>query len=454
MILRNQHKESLIDGTFKLSLILFQLIDVQKTDRIVAEGHGNIKQIGKKAFHYELFYEKDKYSVPFNDQSICDDNGDFHFVGVDSEGVKWSFKSYLYGHRYLGQQSTLLQLNGETTTLNFESKADFEIKEKRTCLKYVIPTQYELPCNASEKYRVMRDDIIIEEKYLNSVQYKSPAFEIEGRYESKSIDLTFKFSEYNERYDNRIIESLKFISGQQIEPIIKYKYTGRNISGSFYPFIKKGKIAKIESPIDFGSLNSKSLIWSWKLFEKFFLYIKDSKNTNYSSLGTEVNGLVGLSNSFFETQLLVIGVRVEGIVKILFPKLANPTKAQLNSIDQLIGKVKQLDFNDQYGLINRTVSAIGSMKKSRVKDKLIKMRDLGIINQNQYTAWDNLRNSSAHANRGTSEGWYTESTERYYSVLEMIYRIIFDRIKYSGEYTCYSKTDRPKEKYKRYKSKA
>ena len=70
------------------------------------------------------------------------------------------------------------------------------------------------------------------------------------------------------------------------------------------------------------------------------------------------------------------------------------------------------------------------MKQARTKDKLIKLKELGVINQLQYTSWNKLRNKSAHAVREDDENWFEKSMRQYLHVLEAFYRIIFYKINY------------------------
>ena len=79
------------------------------------------------------------------------------------------------------------------------------------------------------------------------------------------------------------------------------------------------------------------------------------------------------------------------------------------------------------------------MKSSRAKDKLHSLLAIGIINNKHYDSQDKLRNASAHSKFGIKKDFdFVDVRQKYNSVIEMYYRILFYYIGYKGKYTEYS----------------
>ena len=177
------------------------------------------------------------------------------------------------------------------------------------------------------------------------------------------------------------------------------------------------------------------------MFKLYFLRISKFRGEFLSPLGASLNGIRGSALSYFETKVLVLCIHTEGILNILYPKLGKPPKHIRSEVNKLLRHIRSWQGEDS--VRNRSLSAIGNMKEPRAMDKLIKLKEKGVINAKQLEAWIELRNKFAHANSNIGDQWFKETYKKYEIVVEMLYRIILYASDYKGNYTVYSEGNKP-----------
>ncbi len=78
------------------------------------------------------------------------------------------------------------------------------------------------------------------------------------------------------------------------------------------------------------------------------------------------------------------------------------------------------------------------MKNARVKDKMLELQGLGVINKTQLDSWEELRNKSAHGADQIKENQFKEINKKYNNVVELLFRIVLYALNHKGYYTSYS----------------
>ena len=102
----------------------------------------------------------------------------------------------------------------------------------------------------------------------------------------------------------------------------------------------------------------------------------------------------------------------------------------VREIDKAVALVEGSDLSVK----TRISGSIRAMKRSRPKDRLLSLVAANAITKDQYTAWEKLRNSTAHAVVHHPDNKFLNLYSR---VLVLFHCLIFSAIEYSGPFTDY-----------------
>ena len=429
------HEQQLFEKKFEVNFPNFYLLNPNNLNNHILKGFGWVRHIAEDIFDFRLFVvqknKKFEHSSSIKDES-SDEKGYHYFRGIDEYGSLWKFNTLNIGFQLPGSSKGTYSIYGKFETL--EQISHLPEKSGSNYLEFIFSDKFLFPYNKSEKIESKRGKDTIRLQYESTIDYCQNNLKIRSLKSENLIYIIFEKDRFHENYDIRILESLKFITGQQLRPGIIRKKKNTQIH-SLYFAENNDNNYKIEPPIWIDKYPNDKYEYSWVLFCKILSSISKYKGQLYTPIGAEINGLIGAGPAFFETKLLNIGVRVEGILNILYPKLGVPNDIILDNISRLVQYIS--DFKDNNPIKIRLISSLNNMKKSRAKDRLLELKKRGVINKEQYDSWSKLRNQSAHAVRDRGKDWFEKSYNRYSHVLEMLYRIIFYSIKYNGIYTSY-----------------
>lgn len=172
-----------------------------------------------------------------------------------------------------------------------------------------------------------------------------------------------------------------------------------------------------------------------KLYCAFFNYCIKNETDEWHPLYKHIYNIIESSKASIDIQALTISVSVEGILKYGFSNIAKPTSETLNSIDLANSIISNSKISEL--LIPRIVGALGAMKHSRAKDKLLELENNGSIDQKLLKAWNNLRNSTAHSAE-LKLSKLQKFINDIHSVQVLFNLLVFQIIEYKGIYTDYS----------------
>ncbi len=421
---------------FSIDLPKFYVLDPNDGNKFLLQGYGWIKKQGDN-FAFKIFPSEVSGKgniIVAMEKFSTDKDGYSSLIGIDEYGAKWCFKTTGFGFSLPGSAEGRISINGTFNIL--ESKSEFKNESDKQFINMYFYDKYKFPYNKVEKLEVKKDVELVTQMWENVVDCQFKNLTIRSSKFDNFIILSFEKKIFENNFEYRILEGLQFITGRQLQPILITKYIEGNYVNKIFSKSNEKIDYHIEPPLQFYYPPSKENDNSWNLFYNFLEFISDFKGKFYSPLGSEINGLIGAGASFFETKLLVLGVRIEGLLNLLFPNLALPNDSSLKALTDLEQQVSNMQLIDS--IKERVVSSIASMKFPRAKDKLLELKKIGVINKIQYDSWSKMRNKSAHAVREDDDLWFEKSMNCYYNVLEMMYRLIFHAIGYNGLYTSYS----------------
>ena len=89
-------------------------------------------------------------------------------------------------------------------------------------------------------------------------------------------------------------------------------------------------------------------------------------------------------------------------------------------------------------LITRVQGSLGGLKFPRAVDRLSALCNQGVLTSEMVKTWKKLRDTTAHAGTGTDPQKESIMVKRCFVVYELLNRLVFQIIQYSGKHTDYS----------------
>ncbi|HWM70390.1 MAG TPA: hypothetical protein VNO35_27700 [Steroidobacteraceae bacterium] len=228
-------------------------------------------------------------------------------------------------------------------------------------------------------------------------------------------------------FDRRVQEALRFMTFSQVSWSVSQRISNGSLTIALAA-TPSSPSGVLPSPIpehegqDF-----------WRLFCCFLDHVcRHPETETHHRLTANLTLLLGLQKIQIETVALALGVATEGILNSEHPSLATPaTKflAVLAQLDKLASRIKC-----EYPKLKvRVQGAIRAMSERRPKDALLYLRERGIISKDQFKAWDELRNSAAHA-AVIDEDNLQERITQCFKLYELILILTFLAVGYTGKY--------------------
>jgi hypothetical protein len=173
-----------------------------------------------------------------------------------------------------------------------------------------------------------------------------------------------------------------------------------------------------------------------KLMECYFEYARqNAKGETFSPLSVKISGIFALDGVFLDTVALLVAVTVESILgEDHFGALGKPGADVLAQVDKLIAHTKAATDVDAK-LIDRGVSAVGSMKSTRAVDKLHALAVFGTISANDRATWKRLRDIAAHGSFEVDPAKIQKLYDDVYRLSTLIYKLSFLLIGYAGKFS-------------------
>lgn len=306
----------------------------------------------------------------------------------------------------------------------------------KTLIKIYYKGKYKTPSNTIRK----TETTIGKEKRGEKVERSVTQFEIDN-YDFEILteeDCTIMVIITEEEVDPLVIsqranEGFQFVTANN-QHMAAISIARKN-QEEFIVFRQQNELIKpkLLPPISLSAIDRDG--YYWKLFCAFFKYCLAHKEQQWHPLYSLIYNVIESSKASLEAHALTLTVAIEGILKIGYANIGIPSKETLELIDTAIKEIEQSKIDPS--LIARLIGAMGAMKFPRAKDKLIILKNDGVINDYLYKAWDGLRNSSAHSDELELAN-IQELINDTNKVCVLFYMLIFDIIGYEGEYTDYS----------------
>lgn len=233
-------------------------------------------------------------------------------------------------------------------------------------------------------------------------------------------------------FDDRLLESVRFVTATIATPVMRETSLGQK---------RVVELARIR-PSNRGDLIQPPLFVHGheaefhRLFERYFEYASENaQGEAYAPLSARISGLFALEGVFVDTVALLLAVTVESILgDDLFSSLGKPDADMSSHVDKLIAHVKSA-VGVLPKLIERGISAIGSMKSTRAVDKLQALVATGLIDETDRATWKKLRDNTAHGSFEIAPAQLQKLYDDVYRVSTLAYKLAFLQIGYEGTFS-------------------
>jgi hypothetical protein len=139
----------------------------------------------------------------------------------------------------------------------------------------------------------------------------------------------------------------------------------------------------------------------------------------------------------------VLSVALEGLISksVLDPADVDPEFVR--QVDEAKPILKKIEIGER--AMECVLSSLGNARRPRVQDALRRLVAKGVIGEVHTQAWKALRHAAAHGVMLVEDDdmLLQEHLDRYHVCLDLLYRLVFLLIGYTGKHVDYSTRDWP-----------
>ncbi len=430
-------KKEFADGKFKTECCRMVLTNVGNPQFIIA-GPGEIWQDEEGVLQYKIFVNRDAYRALHDymgrpsviGQVIPD--GDFfnlHSEGHDSN--IWNAVRILPSQRGgLFEGLAYGYINELTQTRDSPANAQIAYVEVR------FRGKLDFPCNHGTQtiLRVGGRDRQSSSS-LNVAFAEDGSYRFETRHESNHtvVSLQLPAGEFTAATASRIREALQFILGKQLAVmVIESSSGGQQVTRFTAPSADRGH-GDMSPPLQFHVIDEGGHVW--RMFCNYFRRVHSDATPGWHPISCHIGRAIESTAASLDTEILALGVAVEGLVGECFPNLAPVSPAFLLELDAVQAVLHGVALTEQSR--GRIAGSINAMRSPRNSDVLRAFLVATRLPNELFESWRRLRNASAHG--GGAGGRDIETILRLRSeVLSLLYSISLAAINYTGPRTDYS----------------
>jgi hypothetical protein len=271
-------------------------------------------------------------------------------------------------------------------------------------------------------------------------------FEILHEQEHTTISLRMPAGKMTSATASRIHESLQFILGEQLVVMVIETNAGvQQETRLVSPLVDRGH-GDMPPPLKFGWVDLGGDVW--RMFCNYFRFVHQNASAGWHPISNHIGRVIESTAASVDTEILALGVAVEGLVSECFSNLAPVSADFLNELDGFQAAIQSgtIMQGDRAVALSaktkeRITGLLGAMRSPRNSDMLRAFISNNRLPSGLYNSWSRLRNSSAHGGGPSQE---VETILRLRNeVRSLLYSIAFAAIGYTGPRTDYSLPGRP-----------
>lgn len=404
---------------------------------IIYSGPGSLRQTPDRRLKFRLFCTTPS-STPRFAETIAGDG--LHTAGqlvaadcfyslsaIDLTGQQWSSERLMVDR---DEGSAGLVITGKLNWIEHNPRADL----KATAFRLIVIAEVEFPANRATHTKETSGEEWSEESRRDVAEFEACGRRIRlRRHPGKLVITVEKADAALPPYSHtRIIEGLQFVLGRSLwwSAMIagdEHTQTLRLRSERGQPQLRlKAPIALQQDLLGEAT---------WPLCTKYLAFIWNYGLERFHPISAWLDSARHASTGSVFAKGLALAVAVEGVLNSELEAWGAPNADYLEGI--AAARAHMACFDGDSELKKRIDKAIEPMARARAKDRLRALESVSVVTKAQISAWDKLRNSTAHA-RPPEDQQLQEWLDLCHATEVLLYRLIFFVIRYAGPYTDYA----------------
>lgn len=438
MILSQKDLEAIKDGSLTIDCPSMKLVPVVEGGREQYLGSGFIA-LDRGGLSFKLLSSQD-YSFrdlvlesPSKSGQLFEDIDYFFLYARDVSGRSWRSTRILPEFT----SGSGLAIAGKIEEIL--ATEEIEVLDGRAVLKMWFYGDLGFPFNRSSmSVKYIGEAAVSESWSVTCADFKSEGYNFSAMLDNDWSRLEVEGDSIPGHLSSRVEESLEFMLAHSVRASVVEAFEGAKVEVSIRSVKLEPVVAGPKAPLVRSSPNYRRQ--GWDLFSKFFRYVLAYEESSRPPISRILQYVVQMRLSPIDAQALALGVAVEGLLAEVYSGLGEPCDELVREIDKAVALVEGSDLSVKA----RISGSIQAMKRSRPKDRLLSLVAANTITKDQYTAWEKLRNSTAHAVVHHPDNKFLNLYSR---VLVLFHCLIFSAIEYSGPFTDYGMPGWPEKIY-------
>lgn len=233
-----------------------------------------------------------------------------------------------------------------------------------------------------------------------------------------------------ENFDDRLLEAVRYCCAMAVTPVLRETARGNRRLLELSRFVPSNK-GIVGPPLHPPGYEADF----YRLMGRYIAYsCANAKGEDFAPLSAKIGGIFTLKGVALETIALILAVAVESLLgDKFFKNLGKPSKGMLSQVQELFEHIKAAKVEGS--LVERALSALGTMKSNRAADKLYALVAAGTITEEERKAWKDLRNPVAHGSFHVDPAKLQQLIDDIYRITTLINKLTFLQIGYAGHFT-------------------
>jgi len=316
----------------------------------------------------------------------------------------------------------------------------------RLHLHFVFPRKLEFPTNEKTvESREVAGQRVLAKMAVNVAKFPACGYEfcIEDCGHSTRLSVSGTLDGVTPHMHTRVIEALQFVLAQRCDWStleITRGATEETRVRPLSPWLPRPDPMVLPPPVDLVPSNGEHV---WRLFECYLAYISDWREQEWHPVSQHLRSVLNASFSLPTESLLPLCVAVEGVLRETFPSGLRAEQGLRYAVErareylQRGQQDKSLAVSKRHcDIICRTLHrlTVANEGKRETGDRLGVLASRGVIDEEQVAAWAWFRHRLAHGDRLVPRRG-REECPRSDCMVTLLYRLVFNAVRYSGEYS-------------------
>ena len=415
-------------------------------------GPGTIRISGNSTLDFTLYSTSNTFGELIPDGpagTLIPDDSTYSLTAMDEYGHIWTAR-HVYSLRPHYSGASSVRIVGEIIEIRNEEQycphPSFKRGHASTSLKVFDSIQIPRNTATTISERVRGERFPRKRRTnLNVATFASGDYAFHFTVRDGELELNVDASSHSAALHNAIVESLQFVLARPIWWTMMIEQVDNTITHTIRARPAIAAVGTGCPPIDSVSFVDRTNC-VWNLFAKYFEFVNRCPSLDWHHLSRFVYSVFEGRAASFDSYRLSLSIAVEGVIKSALGGIVK----QDEQLAPAIESVKAHFGNWQYSadaeiersIRNRLQGFLDNLARVRPVDCLHRLCQAEVITAREFTAWKNMRNADAHANRPGLPPTQAE-IDAQAVVLTLMHKLIFQAIGYAGKYSDYGKRGYP-----------